>query len=288
MPTGTGISAQQPMTAQQRQQQLEAAHVARAEDQASAIFAQLGLGPRGELVLPGGAANAMRSVGLHGRHRNVPGGVPAAVEYSSSLTTTAPTTARFYYKAVAVAEAEDCGARFLSIYDGTTQYRIGVDLHQPMNDDDLGETCGGFFCFNTAEEVFSAIVPQNSVLKNAERAIIKCAGWGRRRRFPNGKLCIEHLRPLSIHAFPQDFIPGAPVSQRGAVIPAARDTSTAAAYRDTSIGSRGVGRRAPGGGPATRQLAIENFALEEEVRQMEARLAAARTMRGWSAEDGPA
>ena len=275
-------------TAAQRAAALEAVHVARVEEAASSIFARLGLGPRGELVVPGGAANAMHSVGLHGRARNHPDGAPAAVEYSSSLTTMAPTTARFYYKAVAVAEAEEGGARFLSIYDGTTQYRIGVDLHQPMNDNDLGETCGGFFCFNTAEEVFSAIVPQNSVLKNAERAIIKCAGWGQRRRFPNGKLCIEHLRPLSIHAFPQDFIPGAPISQRGVAVPAARDTSTTAAYRDTSIGSGGIAPRAPGGGPATRRLAVENFALEEDVRQMEARLAAARSMRGWTAEDGPA
>ena len=35
----------------------------------------------------------------------------------------------------------DAGAVFLSIFDGVTQYRIGVDLYQTMNDDELRETC---------------------------------------------------------------------------------------------------------------------------------------------------
>jgi hypothetical protein len=241
-------------------------HAARVEETASAILRDLGLGPRGELVVRGGAAGALHSAGLFGRPRVSRRGaaVPPAVEYSSSLATTVPVTARFYYKAVAVVGAEEgngAGAQFLSIYDGTTQYRIGVDLYQPMDDEDLGETCGGFFCYNAPEEVFNAIVPSNSVLKNAERAIIKCAGWGMRRRFPNGKVCLERLRPLSIHAFPRDFIPDAPISTRGEPVPAARDTSSSAAYRETATRARGVAPRAPGGGPATRQLAVENFAL---------------------------
>ena len=265
----------------------EIARAARVEETASAIFRELGLGPRGELVLRGGAAGAggWAGAGLYGRPRISRRGAAAgvAVEYSSSIVNTLPPTARFYYKAVAVVEDEDGGgARFLSIYDGTTQYRIGTDLYQPMDDDDLGETCGGFFCYNSPEEVFNAIVPSNSVLKNAERAIIKCAGWGARRRFPNGKVCLEHLRPLSIHAFPRDFIDSAPVSMRGITVPGARDTSTDATYRDTATRTSRIAPRAPGGGPATRQLAVENFALEEEVRQMEARLEAARAMRGWS------
>ena len=37
--------------------------------------------------------------------------------------------------------------KFRSIYDGETEYRIGFDLHQRMNDDDLRETCGGFYCY---------------------------------------------------------------------------------------------------------------------------------------------
>ena len=120
------------------------------------------------------------------------------------------------------------------------------------------------------------------MLKNAGRAIIKCAGWGARRRFPNGKVCLENMRPLSIHAFPRDFIEGVAVSTRGVTLPATRDTSTGATYRDTATRTGSIAPRAPGGGPATRQLAVENFALEEEVRQMEARLEAARAMRGWS------
>ena len=254
----------------------EAAHAARVEETASAIFRQLGLGPRGELVLRGGAAGALRSTGLYGRPRVArrAGAAEAPIEYSSSVATTLPPSARFYYKAVAVVEGEDGGgARFLSIYDGMTQYRIGTDLYQPMDDEDHGETCGGFFCYTTPEEVFNAIVPSSSVLKNAERAIIKCAGWGRRRRFPNGKVCLENMRPLSIHAFPRDFIDSAPVAMRGVAVPGARDAASR---------TGGIVPRAPGGGPATRRLAVENFALEEEVRQMEARLEAARAMRGWS------
>ena len=252
----------------------EPARAARVEETASAIFRQLGFGPRGELVVRGGAAGALRSTGLYGRPRVArrAGTAVAPIEYSSSIVTTLPPSARFYYKAVAVDDSSGV-ARFLSIYDGMTQYRIGTDLYQPMDDDDHGETCGGFFCYSTPEEVFNAIVPSNSVLKNAERAIIKCAGWGRRRRFPNGKVCLENVRPLSIHAFPRDFIDSAPVAIRGVVVPGARDIASR---------SGGIATRSPGGGPATRRLAVENFALEEEVRQMEARLEAARAIRGWA------
>eukprot|EP01052_Picozoa_sp_SAG31_P002816 SAG31_NODE_102_length_25175_cov_10.778553_8_plen_92_part_00 len=37
--------------------------------------------------------------------------------------------------------------KFKSIYDGETEYRIGSDLYQHMDEDDLRETCGGFYCY---------------------------------------------------------------------------------------------------------------------------------------------
>lgn len=231
----------------------QAAHEARVSERTTAIFRTLGLGPDGELVFHGGGRS---------RQRIAPGRRAATepVAYSSSLAAQPPRHARVYYKAVAVvgddAPEGEGGARFLSIYDGTTQYRIGVDLHQPMNEDDLGETCGGFFCYANVAEVFSAIVPSSSALKHAPRAVIKCLGWGTRRRFPNGKVAVEHLRPLSIHDFPRDFLSAPPPA----------DTTQAAPDRVHT---------------PTRQLAAQNFALEEDVRQMEARLANARAMRGW-------
>jgi hypothetical protein len=36
----------------------------------------------------------------------------------------------------------------------------------------MRETCGGFYCFETAEEVFRAIVPRTSALREADRVVL--------------------------------------------------------------------------------------------------------------------
>lgn len=254
---------------------------ARSADVAASIFASLGLGPNGEVTAaPIRGAPVPPTIAA--------ATAPPAVAYSSSLTRGAPPTARVYYKAVAVLPSlNGDGASFLSIYDGVTQYRIGVDLYQRMNEGDFKETCGGFFCFEvrlrnrdnrtgcgctdprglppqSAEQVFNAIVPSNSALKTAERAVLKCLGWGTRRRFPNGKYCVERLRPVGIFPFPRDAIPDLP--------PRRFDT-------DTRLGPDvgGSGGQARLAHPS--RLQAENFTLQEEVRQMEARLEVARNIR---------
>eukprot|EP01047_Picozoa_sp_COSAG01_P051817 COSAG01_NODE_5384_length_4294_cov_1.988796_4_plen_286_part_00 len=162
-----------------------------AQERAAAVFRSLGLGPNGELILGGLSTARPRSAATE----EAVG--PPAVVYSSSIEHAAPATARTYYKAVAVVRGGGGGGgggeggRFLSIYDGATEYRIGVDVYQPMDRNNMRETCGGFFCYTDAQQVFSAIVPSNSVLKSADRVVLKCLGWGATRRFPNGKMCVE-------------------------------------------------------------------------------------------------
>ena len=228
---------------------------------AAEIFASLGLGPGGELNLRGG------NVKRRNKHK------PPAVSYSSSLATAAPKSTRVFYKAVAVVpDKSGCsagsgagessaatGARFLSIYDGVTHYRIGVDMYQPIDDDEMSEACGGFFCYTDAQQVFTAIVPSNSVLKSAERVVLKCLGWGARRQFPNGKIAIERLRPIGLFPFPMDTMPA----------------------RQPRFDSKTALGPSEQPGSLTRRLQRENFALEEEVRQMESRLEAAQTMKAW-------
>jgi hypothetical protein len=162
-----------------------------AQERAAAVFRSLGLGPNGELILGGLSTARPRSAATE----EAVG--PPAVVYSSSIERATPATAQTYYKAVAVVRGGGGGGgggeggRFLSIYDGATEYRIGVDVYQPMDRNNMRETCGGFFCYTDAQQVFSAIVPSNSVLKSADRVVLKCLGWGATRRFPNGKMCVE-------------------------------------------------------------------------------------------------
>lgn len=75
-----------------------------------------------------------------------------------------------YYKAVA--RLDD--GRLVSIYDGTTEYRIGETLVQPVR---TGHG-GGYYVRRTAEGAAEASVPATSALIGAPRVVVKVRAEG--------------------------------------------------------------------------------------------------------------
>lgn len=71
-----------------------------------------------------------------------------------------------------VARAED--GRLLSIFDGTTEYRIGETLVQRVGRNHEG----GYYVRRTPEGALAADVPSNSALADAERVVVKVRAEG--------------------------------------------------------------------------------------------------------------
>lgn len=97
-----------------------------------------------------------------------------------------------YYKAVAVTE----DGRYVSIFDGATEYAIGVTLHERAQQ---GHS-GGFYAYPTIEAALDADVPPSSALYRAPRVILRVRAEGAYCRYDNGKLAFSRLTPLAVAA----------------------------------------------------------------------------------------
>jgi hypothetical protein len=130
-------------------------------------------------------------------------GVPAAAlrAHARSLQ---PSAAReggdHYYKAVAVVNG-----RFLSIFDGTTEYRIGETAVQRPRQGHRG----GIYVYPSLEAAAHARVPADSVLADAPRAILRVRAEGSYCRYDNGKLAFSQVTPLEVVAAPNLALTGA-------------------------------------------------------------------------------
>jgi hypothetical protein len=129
-------------------------------------------------------------------------GVPAAAlrAYAQSFQ---PPAAReggdSYYKAVAVVDG-----RFLSIYDGTTEYRIGETVAQRPRQGHRG----GIYVYPSLEAAAHASVPADSALADAPRAILRVRAEGIYCRYDN-KLAFGRVTPLEVAAAPNLALTGA-------------------------------------------------------------------------------
>lgn len=113
------------------------------------------------------------------------------------------------FKAVAVQDGQ-----FLSIYDGTTEYRLGETRVQRVR----REHDGGYYAYETPDAARAADVPSRSVLADAPRAILRVAAEGQHTRYrcdcmgcrsaracgerpihPD-KLAVSRLTPLAVEA----------------------------------------------------------------------------------------
>ena len=91
-----------------------------------------------------------------------------------------------YYKAVAVMDG-----RWLSIYDGQTEYEIGVTLSQRTGQGHAG----GYYVYASRGEAEAADVPSRSSLKDADRIILRVRAEGSYCRYGH-KLSFSQVTPL--------------------------------------------------------------------------------------------
>jgi hypothetical protein len=94
-----------------------------------------------------------------------------------------------YYKAVAVVDE-----RYLSIYDGQTEYRFGETTSSRPRQ----EHGGGIYVYPTYQQAMNASVPSTSALLDAPRAILRVKADGAYCRYDNGKLAFARVTPIEV------------------------------------------------------------------------------------------
>jgi len=94
-----------------------------------------------------------------------------------------------YFKAVAVQ-----GNRFLSIFDGETEYRVG----ETVSDRALQGHGGGIYVYASEQEARRAQVPRASALRDAPHVVLRVRAEGAYCRYDNGKLAFSRVTPLEI------------------------------------------------------------------------------------------
>jgi hypothetical protein len=98
------------------------------------------------------------------------------------------------YKAVAVQQDDNEKIRYLSIYDGKTEYVLDQELVQPAGKNHTG----GYYVYQYLDAARNADVPKSAVLYNAPRAIIEVQIAGKRVVYDNGKRAVSRLTPIRI------------------------------------------------------------------------------------------
>jgi len=94
-----------------------------------------------------------------------------------------------YYKAVAVVNG-----RYFSIFDGTTEYRLGETTTDRARQGHMG----GIYCYDNEADARRAAVPSSSALLHAPRAILRVRAEGAYCRYPGDKLAFSHVTPLEV------------------------------------------------------------------------------------------
>ncbi len=100
-----------------------------------------------------------------------------------------------YFKAVAFENG-----KLLSIFDGETEYRIGLEMKETARQNHAG----GFYVYKSIKEAENAVVPYDSALIDAPRVIIRCKVEGSYCRYSNGKFSFSRITPLKIVQKPVD------------------------------------------------------------------------------------
>ena len=96
-----------------------------------------------------------------------------------------------YFKAVAVQDN-----RFMSIFDGETEYRVG----ETVSDQARQDHNGGIYVYRTEQEARQAHVPQSSKLLEAPRAVLRVRAESAYCRYNSGKLAFSKVTPLGVCA----------------------------------------------------------------------------------------
>ena len=93
-----------------------------------------------------------------------------------------------YYKVVACVNG-----RYLSIFDGETEYRIGEELHEVPRQGHQG----GYYVYPTVKAAQTADLPRTSRLLDAPRALLRVRAEGGYCRYEH-KLAFSRITPLEV------------------------------------------------------------------------------------------
>jgi len=94
---------------------------------------------------------------------------------------------KYYFKMVA-----KLGDRYLSIFDGKTEYSLGQILHEPCEPNHGG----GYYVYPTMKQAVFADIPHNKDgLYMAPRTILVCICWGDYVEYGNGKIAFSYICP---------------------------------------------------------------------------------------------
>ena len=214
---------------------------------------------------------------------------------------TPPTWAKTYYKAVA---AVDNGKRYVSVYDGMTEYAVGSTVFQPHGPNHTG----GLYVYRTAEACLRAdeeTFPSASAMLNQPRALARVKAWNETRDMEpiryGDKLAYAFVQVEAILPYPVSWKRGGGGSAKDREA-RQQTTATAPTTPDQTTTTTTTTRRAPTAAAAAaaaattadvtllplderherrrvelRRRQAATIRLEEEVRAMERRLGEFRT-----------
>ena len=118
------------------------------------------------------------------------------------VPTAPPSWAEVMYKVVAVTGGDDGGAaeRYLSVYDGATEYRVGQTMLSSLGAAGAAGHSGGLYVSRTIAECIARDAdgfPQDSALIGApKRAVLRVLAWNvDRQRLPQRYGCVRVPRP---------------------------------------------------------------------------------------------
>merc|ERR1712238_349791 len=92
--------------------------------------------------------------------------------------------------------------RYLSIFDGVTEYMVGRRMYQQA----LPDHAGGYFVARTAREALRAVfnLPTRSKLLLAPRVLLRCRAYGASLQYSSGKLAVSSLTPVEARRLDRD------------------------------------------------------------------------------------
>ena len=100
-----------------------------------------------------------------------------------------PVKPRVVYKKVSVVDG-----RYLSIYDGTTEYKLGVEMQQAAKPGHEG----GIYCYPEYGQALWWEIPDAWPGAKRPTAILRCQAAGRTIAYGNGKRAVSKLTPLAV------------------------------------------------------------------------------------------
>ena len=86
------------------------------------------------------------------------------------------------------------GGRFFSIYDGTTEYRLGQLVEQPARPGHHG----GYYVYRTAQQALDAKFPASSALKDAAKALLLVEAGDPCFEYQGGKVACSAITPIEV------------------------------------------------------------------------------------------